>query len=293
MKVSVVIRTYNEQRHLRELLQGVSRQVGEGLEIETVIVDSGSTDATLAIASEFPVRVVPIRKEDFSFGRSLNIGCEAASGDVLVFVSGHCIPVDEHWVAQLVAPLSRDRVAYVYGGQVGNETSYFSERQIFAKYFPGTDKIPQDGFYCNNANAALLRSVWREHKFDEDLTGLEDMHLAKRLTAIGYKVAYAAKAAVFHLHSETWAQVRRRFEREAIALQHIMPEVDLSRADVSRYFLSAVLLDLGAALQQRCLRQHFRQIVWYRFMQFTGSYRGNHFYRRLSRELKEAYFYPR
>ena len=85
----------------------------------------------------------------------------------------------------------------------------------------------------------------------------------------------------------------RRFEREAIALQHIMPEVHLSWADVSRYFFSAVFLDLGAALQQRCMRQHFKAILTYRFMQFTGSYRGNHFHRRMSREHKESYFYPR
>jgi rhamnosyltransferase len=31
----------------------------------------------------------------------------------------------------------------------------------------------------------------------------------------------------------------------------------------------------------------------YRFMQFTGSYKGNHFHRLVSRELKESYFYPR
>jgi len=119
------------------------------------------------------------------------------------------------------------------------------------------------------------------------------MHLAKRLVAQGYKLAYVAEAAVYHLHSESWAQVKRRFEREAIALQHIMPEVHINRGDVYRYFMSAVLLDLGAALQQRCLRQNFKHILLYRFMQFTGSFRGNHFHRKMSRELKESYFYPR
>ena len=43
--------------------------------------------------------------------------------------------------------------------------------------------------------------------------------------------------------------MRRRFEREAIALQHIMPEVQLGLNDVVRYFFSAVFLDLGAALR--------------------------------------------
>lgn len=293
MKVSVVIRTYNEQKHLRALLAGIQAQDPDDHEIETVLVDSGSTDDTLAIAREFAVRIVPIRKEDFSFGRSLNVGCAAATGDALVFVSGHCIPAGPRWIADLVAPLGRDGVVYAYGGQWGDETSWFSERQIFGKYFPGSDKLPQDGFYCNNANAALLRSVWAEHAFDEELTGLEDMHLAKRLVALGHAIGYVAQAAVYHLHSESWPQVRRRFEREAIALQHIMPEVHLTRIDVVRYFFSAVFLDMSAALQCKAWRRHAAGIVAYRFQQFTGAYRGNNFHRRLSRDMKEAYFYPR
>jgi rhamnosyltransferase len=294
MKVSVIIRTYNEQRHLGELLQGIANQELRGLEgIEVVVVDSGSTDRTLEIASEYNARIVSIKKEEFSFGRSLNIGCDAATGDALVFVSGHCIPVNSAWIADLVSPLGQADIVYAYGGQLGNEDSHFSEKQIFAKYFPAENKIPQEGFYCNNANAALLKDVWAACNFDEELTGLEDMYLAKQLVARGYKLAYVASAAVYHLHNESWAQVSRRFEREAIALQHIMPEVNLNRRDISRYFLSAVLLDIGAALQQRCLRHNIKKILQYRYMQFSGAYRGNHFTRKLSRDLKESYFYPR
>lgn len=293
MKVSIVLRTYNEQKHLRALLERIQSQRGKDLEVETIIVDSGSTDDTLKIAADFPVRLVPIRKEEFSFGRSLNMGCAAANGDILVFVSGHCVPVGEHWIEDLVAPLGQSDIVYTYGGQVGDSTSHFSEKQIFGKYFPEEDKLPQAGFYCNNANAALLRSIWHGYRFDEELTGLEDMHLAKRLVAQGFKVGYVAKAAVYHLHSETWAQVRRRFEREAVALQHIMPEVHLGFGDICRYFSSAVLLDFGAALQQKALKKHFRNILRYRFNQFTGSYNGNHIHRKLSAQAKEAYFYPR
>jgi len=119
------------------------------------------------------------------------------------------------------------------------------------------------------------------------------MHLAKRLVALGHKIGYTSRATVYHLHSETWSQVRRRFEREAIALQFIMPEVHLGLGDVLRYFFSAVLLDLGAALQERQTRPNFADILRYRYNQFRGAYKGNHFHRRLSREVKEAYFYPR
>lgn len=291
-KASVVIRTLNESRHLPDLLRGIQRQHSPGLDIETVLVDSGSTDGTLEIAAEFGARIVQIHKDDFSFGRSLNYGCDAATGQALVMVSGHCIPVDEHWISRLLAPLGRDGIVYTYGGQRGNEATRYSERRIFAKYFPEDDHLPQHGFFCNNANSALLKSVWVKYPFDEQLTGLEDMHLAKQLVDAGHRIGYVARAAVLHLHDETWAQVRRRFEREAIALQRIMPEVHLTRADVARYFLGAALHDFGSALNDRCFRRKAAEIIAYRFMQFSGSYRGNHSQRLKASEMKEQYFYP-
>lgn len=294
MLVSIVIRTLNEAKHLPALLSMIRAQVmPDGTGVEVVLVDSGSTDGTVDIAEQGGCRIVRIRKEDFSFGRSLNMGCAAARGEVLVFVSGHCIPCNESWLGKLIAPLGVDHVAYSYGGQIGNGTTSFSERQIFAKYFPTQSRIPQEGFYCNNANAALLRVDWQQTRFDEEITGLEDMHLAKELVRRGRRVAYVAEASVFHLHDETWRQVKRRFEREAIALQRIMPEVHLGMFDVFRYATSAVLLDFSSALQERSLRRHLAQIVTYRLCQFWGAYKGNHVHRRLSRATKERYYFPR
>ena len=290
--VSVVIRTLNEARHLPDLLRRIRDQDCPGLDIETVLVDSGSTDGTLDIANSYGARIVHIKKEEFSFGRSLNLGCATATGDALVIVSGHCIPTGKHWIRDLVAPLSKQNTVYVYGGQLGDDTSHFSEKRIFSKYFPPDDHLPQEGFYCNNANSSLLKSVWERFKFDEELTGLEDMHLAKRLLAERYRIGYVASASVYHLHSETWPQIGRRFEREAIALQYIMPEVHLNFVDVTRYFVSAVASDLNAARQQKCLLNNVGDIFIYRYMQFLGSYRGNHIHRKLSRANKEQYFYP-
>ena len=293
MRISVVIRTLNEARHLPALLAAIAQQALGAHACEVVLVDSGSTDGTLQIAEQHGCRIVHIGKEDFSFGRSLNMGCLAATGDALVFVSGHCVPCDTQWLAKLVAPLGTEGIALVYGGQVGDKNTHFSERQIFSKYFPAQSKVPQDGFYCNNANSALLRQEWEQLRFDEDLTGLEDMYLAKELVQRGRKIAYVADAKVFHLHDETWRQVKRRFEREAIALQRIMPEVHLGTLDVARYAISAILLDWGAALHERSLGQHFTGIVAYRACQFWGAYKGNHRHRQLSRVAKERYYFPR
>lgn len=293
MDASIVIRTYNEARWLPEVLKAIADQTVEDKELETVVVDSGSTDGTREIASSFGCRLVNIRKEEFTFGRSLNIGCDAAKGRHLVFLSGHCIPVGKYWLNDLIAPLGRQDIVYTYGRQLAHESSKYSEAQLFRKYFPEETALPQQGFFCNNANSALVREVWEEHPFDEDLTGLEDMELAKRLVAAGSKVGYVAGAPVIHIHEENWMNVRTRYEREAIALQAIMPEVHVSAVDFMRYVASGVFFDWAQAIQDRTFLRNAGGIVMFRLMQYWGTYRGNNDHRKLSRQRKEAYFYPR
>ena len=292
MRVSIVIRTLNEERYLRELLEGVRQQQCDGLEVETVVIDSGSSDDTVAIAREFGCVLTTIKREEFSFGRSLNMGCEVASGDILVFISGHCVPTDDQWLRLLCEPVVNGQAEYVYGRQVGGPESRFSEGRIFEKYYPAMSRVPQAGFFCNNANSALSRRAWLAHRFDEELTGLEDMELAKRLCEAGGRVGYVAEACVHHYHHEQWSQVKRRFEREALALQRIMPQIHVSRADLLRYIVSSIAHDWRCARRLKQATRLIPGIVRYRVAQYLGSYTGNHEHRKLSKAQKEIYFYP-
>ena len=291
---SIVIRTYNEGKWLGEALEACARQNDSEFSHEVLIVDSGSTDDTLQIAERHGARITHIKKSDFTFGRSLNVGCEAARGQFLVFISGHCIPARQDWLANLVGPLSDGRCAFTYGRQVGRKgVTKFSEEQLFRKYFPEHSAIPQEGFFCNNANSAVLSDVWRKYRFDEDVTGLEDMVLGKQLVADGLQIGYIAEAPVVHLHEETWSKVKIRYEREAVALQDIMPEVHIGFGDFVRYAAAGIMLDWGEALSQRVFWKEAGDIVMFRSMQYWGSYRGNNDHRQMSQKRKDRYFYPR
>ncbi len=129
--VSVVIRTLNEEKHLDELMFAVNAQQSDLFSVEAVIVDSGSTDRTLDIAETRGARVTHIKKEDFSFGRSLNIGCNFACGDILVFVSGHCIPASEQWLHELCLPIYDKKVQYTYARQIGRDTTKYSDCPLY------------------------------------------------------------------------------------------------------------------------------------------------------------------
>jgi GT2 family glycosyltransferase len=221
------------------------------------------------------------------------MGCEISNGGILVFISGHCIPTSNYWLNELIQPLLTSQISYTYGRQIGNETSKFSETIIFQKYYPLNSKIPQNSFYCNNANAALLKSEWQNIKFDENLTGLEDMFLAKQLYLNGKKIGYVSSATVYHLHDESWKKIKIRFEREAIALQKIMPEIHITFLDFLRYTISSIIIDFTRALAINKLYKYFFEIIFYRTCQYWGSYIGNTRHRSLSKKSKENYFFPR
>ena len=183
------IRCFNEAEHIGRLLTGIYRQdLVTPANTEVIVVDSGSTDDTVEIAQRYPIKLLHIRKEEFSFGRALNIGCKAAKGEFLVLVSAHVFPVCKDWLSQLVEPFEDPKVALSYGKQIGNDVNKYAEHRIFAKWFPEASNFDQPHPFCNNANAAVRRSVWETLPYDESLTGLEDLDWSKRAKKLDYKV---------------------------------------------------------------------------------------------------------
>ncbi len=300
MLFSIVIRAYNEEEHIGRLLSGILQQTlwnrplpGGQPSGEIILVDSGSTDATVAIASHFPVKIVHIRPEEFTFGYSLNKGIEAAAGEFIVMASAHVYPVYMDWLEHMLAPFSDPKIALVYGKQRGMATTKFSEHQVFARWFPDQSVRRQTHPFCNNANAAIRRSLWQEHPYDETLTGLEDLAWGRWAIEKGYLIAYAAEAEIIHVHNEKPRQVYNRYRREAMAFKRVFPSEHFSLWDFFRLTTTNTLSDLWHAAQQRVFLENWRSVLWFRFLQFWGTYRG---YRQanqsLTGRLRQTFYYP-
>ena len=287
---SVIIRCFNEERHIGRLLSGLMRQ-GRAPE-QIIVVDSGSTDATLAIASRFPVEIETIQPERFSFGRSLNIGCASATQEVLVFASAHVYPVYDNWLEELTAPLLDPEVALSYGRQLGDERTTYSEKRVMARWFPSTSIARQDHPFCNNANAAVRRSVWESQPYDEDLTGLEDLDWAKRAMEHGQAIAYVPSAPVVHAHEESWSQVVNRYRREAIAHKRIYQEQRMNAFDTIRLAVGNIASDYVHAARDGVLARNLGSIPWFRAAQFLGTYRGFGQRGHASAVLRRHFYYP-
>lgn len=289
-RCSVVIRAYNEAQHLGRLLEGIQQQTIS--EVEVILVDSGSVDETVAIAQRHGASVVHIEPETFTFGRSLNRGISQARAELIVIASAHVYPVYPDWLERLLAPFKDPHVGLTYGKQRGVESTFFSEHQIFARWFPEEAQLQEHPF-CNNANAAIRKSLWEKHPYDESLSGLEDLAWAKWLMEQHYRIAYVPDAEIAHIHNETPRKVYNRYRREAMAFKRIFPQEHFNFMDFLRLFTTNAASDIGYAARQRVLGKNWHSILWFRWMQFWGTYQGYRQSGPLTWQLRQTFYYPK
>ena len=194
--VSIIIRTKNEERWLSACLRNVFKQTYKNIEV--ILVDNQSTDHTLAKAKEFPVKIITIDK--YFPGKAINEGIRASTGEYIVCLSGHCVPVSDRWLENLVSDLDQENVAGVYGRQEPLAfTSDLDKRDLISLF--GLDKKIQikDSFF-HNANSAFRRDIWKKYPFNEEVTNIEDRVWGEEVIKNGLNLVYEPEASVYHWH---------------------------------------------------------------------------------------------
>ena len=230
-EIGVVIRTHNEAALLPRMLDALMGQTEQSFEI--VLVDSGSTDATVEIARRYDrVRIIEIPKKDFTYGRALNIGIAAVAERVkyVAMLSAHAIPCDENWLSGLVTPMRLDpKVAGVYGKQVplpehmSNPVVRAQAIETYPKCYGEKPTTTNRSYFFSNVNAAIASSSWQENGFDEFLPFCEDWHWAIAMIQSGGWIAYHPTAVVYHSHADTFRNYFIRTYKQAMAERIIDP----------------------------------------------------------------------
>jgi rhamnosyltransferase len=197
------------------------------------------------------------------------------------------------WLETLLNPFQDEKIGLTYGKQRAPDFAKFSEKQIFYQWYPDLTNLNQITAFCNNANAAIRKSLWQKHNYDETLTGLEDLEWSKWAKESGYKIAYTAEAEIIHIHNETPSGVYNRYRREAMALRKIYPEAHFNFYDFLRLTVTNIFSDLWHALREKVLLKNFFSIFWFRFMQFHGTRMGHRETSLVTPQLRETFYYAR
>lgn len=225
--INAVIRTYNEEKFIGQLIRNLRVQSEYCQDLEIVVVDSGSTDRTKEIVSEYDAVLINIAKEEFNWSRALNLGISRSRGDFVVILSAHAIPTDNQWLAKMLTHFQQQNVAGVYCKQIPWPDANLFEIARLKKTFPDTsttyDSVSSEAnMNFSNAASCIRRTAWKQHPF-VIMPAAEDGEWANWAISHGYKIAYDSSAQVYHSHSESSRKTAERIidiERAADIRNH-------------------------------------------------------------------------
>jgi glycosyltransferase len=114
MKVTIITVTYNSAKYLEQCIQSVIRQHYQ--DIEHIIIDGGSTDATLDIIKRYESHIAHwISEKDNGMYDAINKGMRIATGDVIGTLNSDDILASRDVIGAIVDSFTYSNVEAVYG----------------------------------------------------------------------------------------------------------------------------------------------------------------------------------
>jgi rhamnosyltransferase len=211
-ETSIIIRTRNEEKWLGETLKRLRQQTYQDFEI--IIVDSGSTDQTLAIVRANDVKLFTITPESFTYPYALNQGILHTSlSTYIVILSAHSLPINNQWLESGITHMKKNPKLFgVYGPLKAlpgstiwdilfHNSSYLRTK---LKMWPRTAiTIKKDGVgVLGFTNAIIRQDLWKLHHIDESYAGGgEDGEWARYWFSKGLCAVKDLRFTVLHSHN--------------------------------------------------------------------------------------------
>ena len=270
-RVTVIVLSYNGRRHLEQCLPTLLAQRYPADRLDLMIVDNDSRDGSADyVERAFPTVRVIRNRGNYGFARGNNIGVQHAQGEFVALLNQDT-RVEPTWVAELVAPILRDRssgdgMLVCVGAKMlswdGETIDFAGARMNFLgkasqvgsgePAASGHDQASPILFPCGGAMLIERRVFLESGGFDEDyFVFFEDVDLGWRLWVLGYRVELAPRAIAYHrVHASTGElqDVRKRLIYERNALYSVLKNYD--DANLARVFPASVLLTLQVVLAE-------------------------------------------
>lgn len=228
--ISVVIVSLNTEKVLRECLECLARE-SVGLRVETLIVDNGSKDGSVAmVRKEYPdVRLI-VSPENLGFGRANNLAFAQATGRYIVLLNSDAFLTPDS-LRLSVERMDRDtRIGLAGGRLIGRDGSW----QPSARMFPSllTDLFVLSGFankYPRSRIFGRFDRTWADQMAAAEVDWVpgaysiirrealatvgpfdpafflyyEEVDLCRRIQAAGYSIWYWPDVVVIHIGGES------------------------------------------------------------------------------------------
>lgn len=212
--ITVLIRTKNDAAEIGQIMDDIraNQQYFSG-PVQVVLVDTESSDDTLAIAKRydkfFEVSVVPIKQLEFDYATSLNVGFAAAKHGLVFTLVGHSSLTNKLTLAAGGLYGGKPELAGGFCYPMPNRNASLTERLAIGFSRPAAmltkpaSLLDKEIMGMMGANCSLVRrAVWKKlGGYDKDYgAGGEDAEFGRRARAAGYKITVDPLLTVYHTH---------------------------------------------------------------------------------------------
>lgn len=173
INLSIIIPVLNEAKNLRNTLKNVHLSDSE----ELIVVDGGSTDATIAIAREFTDNVFTTRT-----GRAtvMNFGAGRAQGDILLFLHADCILPESAFTLIREVLGNGNIAAGAFTLRIDDARTRFRIIETFANLRAGLTS-----YMYGDQGMFLRRETFKNIGGFADIPLMEDIEISMRLKKVG------------------------------------------------------------------------------------------------------------
>jgi glycosyltransferase involved in cell wall biosynthesis len=195
MMISVIIPAFNEEANIAKTLQAIEHQTLPKDRFEVIVVDNGSTDSTVAIASRFKTSfsLQVVTKTGVKISAVRNYGASFAKGDILAFLDADCL-TSPTWLEKSLSIADENAI---WGAHYLVQQDATWVGKVWFDYQATEQEGPAS--FIPGSNLFIYRDAFQKiGGFGESLETSEDVELSLRARSHGMQTLAYPALAVFH-----------------------------------------------------------------------------------------------
>ncbi len=214
--LSVVLISRNQEGNIARLIESVLRGTAFVSSCEIVLVDSASTDQTVAIASRYPITVLQLHSDQhLSSHAGRYTGYQQTRGEFVLFLDGD-MELEVSWLEHALPIIQRmPEVGVITGPRIDLDID--SKPEDKPSFYPPAEDIFDDIDHGGGA-AMYRRSAIEEARgpFNPYLHSDGEPELCIRIRHTGYRVIRLERLMIYHYSPPEWdiSTIRGRHARK-------------------------------------------------------------------------------
>ena len=145
-KIAIIMRSKNSDWVIANTLAALHSQ--DFQDYDLILVDSGSTDTTLEIASFYDCRLIHIEPGDYYPGKVLNQAIEHCQADIVVFLNSDAVLLRDDSLSNLLDAFNDPGTVAAFGRQLPRPEAHQWVKRDYATAFR-QQALPQAGSPCH------------------------------------------------------------------------------------------------------------------------------------------------